>query len=56
MQTLARIAAPLAFAATVLAPALFFAGTLDEDRMKAVLLTATFAWFAAAPIWMKGGQ
>jgi len=56
MHTLARIVAPLAIAATLIAPAFFSAGALGEEPMKAMLLAATIAWFVAAPIWMKGGR
>ena len=46
-----------ALTATLVAPLLYFAGTLAEAPMKNILLAATItAWFIAAPLWMKGGQ
>jgi hypothetical protein len=56
MKVVAKIVAPLALAATMGAPALHFAGTLGDTTMKAVLLAATVAWFAAAPVWMESGR
>ena len=56
MEILARVLAPLALAATLVAPLLYFAGTLPEAPMKNVLLAATITWFAAAPCWLKGGR
>jgi hypothetical protein len=56
MNILARLLAPLALAATLVAPLLYFAGSLPEAPMKATLLVATIAWFAAAPVWLKGGR
>jgi hypothetical protein len=56
MENLARVLAPLALMATLVAPLMYFAGKLPEAPMKHILLAATIAWFAAAPRWLKGGR
>ena len=42
-----------ALAATLVAPVLHFAGTIDLDLTKRVLTVATLAWFVAAPLGMS---
>jgi hypothetical protein len=56
MNALAKPVALLALAATVAAPLLTAFGLLGDGPMKAILLVATIAWFAAAPRWLKGGN
>ena len=52
----ARIVAPLALVATILPPVLFLFKAMGAEAMKATMLIAAVAWFAAAPFWMKGGN
>jgi hypothetical protein len=53
MKTLARAVSWLALAAT-LAPAIaYFAGGIGLPHMKAWMLAAAVAWFAATPYWAR---
>jgi hypothetical protein len=56
MKTAATLLAPLALVATIVPPVLFAFKLLGEGPMKAAMLVATIAWFAAAPFWLKGGE
>jgi hypothetical protein len=56
MNTIAKIVAPLALAATILPAILFLGHILDASAMKTTMLAATLAWFVFAPKWMKGGD
>jgi hypothetical protein len=56
MNTLAKILAPLALAATVVPPLLFLFKAMAEGPMKATMLVAAVAWFVFSPYWMKGGS
>lgn len=53
MRPVARLVGLAALAATIVPPALFMTGRMPETTMKAVMLAAAVAWFAAAPFWMK---
>jgi hypothetical protein len=37
----------------VVAPILFFAGTIQSGFMNGLLIGGTIAWFASAPWWVK---
>jgi hypothetical protein len=52
MRLTLQIVSWLALGATALAPVLFLAGQLSLPNTKLLLLTATIAWFATAPLWM----
>lgn len=56
MNAVAKIAAPLALAATIVPPVLFASNLLGEGAMKTILLIAAITWFATASFWLKGGQ
>jgi hypothetical protein len=56
MKAAARIAAPLALAATLVAPVLFALKLMSEGTMKGILLVAALAWFGTASLWLKGGE
>lgn len=53
----------LALAGTIVPPAIFMvqsvaaggagSAALSLDTVKAIMLGSTFAWFAAAPFWMR---
>jgi hypothetical protein len=43
----------LCLAAELLAPVLFYTGTLTDVQMKTTLLVATVGWFATATAWMN---
>ncbi|MHC1766826.1 MAG: hypothetical protein AB9869_21390 [Verrucomicrobiia bacterium] len=51
----ARIAAPLALAATFVPPILFAFKLIGEGTMKSILLIAAVVWFGTASFWLKGG-
>ena len=53
MRPVARLVGLAALAATIAPPALFMTGRMPEAPMKALMLIAAFAWFVAAPFWMK---
>jgi hypothetical protein len=53
MRPVARLVGLAALAATIVPPAMFMTGRMPEASMKAVMLVAAVAWFAAAPLWMK---
>jgi hypothetical protein len=53
LARLARLVGLAALAATIVPPAMFMTGRMPEASMKAVMLVAAVAWFAAAPLWMK---
>jgi hypothetical protein len=42
-------------AVCLLAPAVFFRGSLGEEGMKSVFLIASVSWFAAASYWSARG-
>ena len=56
MRRAAKILAPLALLATLVAPLLYLYRALGEGPMKAVLLGAAVVWFVFGPHWMKGGS
>lgn len=43
----------LCLVAVVLAPILFYTGTLTDAQMKTTLLAGTLVWFATATTWMN---
>lgn len=43
----------LCLVAVVLAPILFYTGTLTDAQMKTALLAGTVGWFATATTWMN---
>ena len=53
MKRAAQLLSLAALAATIVPPALFFAGLMDPDPMKWWMLLAAVAWFAATPVWMR---
>jgi hypothetical protein len=53
LSHIARAVGLLALAATVVPPMLFMASAVPLPTVKAVMLVAAVAWFAAAPWWMK---
>ncbi len=56
MNSLTSIAKPvsaLSLLLIILAPILFFTGTLQIELMKTLLLVGTLAWFISASLWMK---
>ncbi len=53
MTALAKSAAMLALAATILPPVLFMADQMTLDVMKLWMLLATIAWFVTAPMVMR---
>lgn len=56
MNPLAPCLALVTPAGTLLPPVLYALHLLGDGPMKAVMLAATVLWFAAAPLWLKGGQ
>jgi hypothetical protein len=48
----ARLVSLVALAGTIVPPVLYFTGNMELDVMKAWMLAATIAWFAATPVWM----
>jgi hypothetical protein len=52
MKTAAKLVSAVALVGTIAPPLLFFAGALELGPMKAWMLAATVAWFAATPLWM----
>lgn len=53
VHAFARFIGLAALAGTIVPPALFMLGYLPEPAMKAAMLAAAVAWFAAAPFWLK---
>ena len=53
MKRAAQLVSVAALAGTILPPVWFFAGRMDIESMKWVMLVAAVAWFAATPLWMK---
>lgn len=53
MTRAARVVSFVALVATIAPPLLFFADQVTVEAMKAWMLAATVAWFAATPLWMK---
>jgi len=53
MKRAAQLVSLAALAATILPPVLFFYGRMELDGMKAWMLAAALAWFAATPVWMR---
>ena len=56
MNSIAKVVAPLALAATLAAPLLFLFKAVGDGPMKVTMLVATIAWFIFSPFWMKGGS
>ena len=56
MNSVAKVLAPLALAATLLPPVFYLLKIMGEGSMKLTMLVAAIVWFAAAPFWMKGGS
>jgi hypothetical protein len=52
VKNAARLVSLVALAGTILPPVLYFTGHMQPDAMKAWMLAATIAWFAATPVWM----
>jgi NCS1 family nucleobase:cation symporter-1 len=53
LSHIARAVGLLALAGTIVPPMLFMAAAVPLPTVKAVMLVAAVAWFAAAPWWMK---
>jgi hypothetical protein len=53
MKTAARVVSVAALAATIAPPVLYFTGAMTVESMRAWMLVATAAWFAATPVWMQ---
>lgn len=53
MKRAAQLVSLAALVATILPPVLFFYGQMGLEPMKASMLAATVAWFAATPVWMR---
>jgi len=49
MRALIQLICWLALAGLVIAPILYYAGTLSEPWLRHCLLATTMVWFAAAP-------
>ncbi len=56
MNLVARVVGILALGLTVIPAALFAAGKLGEEPMKTAMIVGVVLWFAAAPLWLKGGE
>lgn len=46
----------IALAGTFLSPVLFFAGSINLQQSKMLLLMATIVWFVHTPLWMGRNQ
>ncbi|MBN2686441.1 MAG: hypothetical protein JXR40_14260 [Pontiellaceae bacterium] len=59
MKKVLEIVSYLALVGIVVAPLLFYAGTLDLEQNKFWMLVATVVWFGSASLWIgaekKGG-
>ena len=55
MKQTARILSLLALAGTIVPSALFMFKAMGAGPMKLIMLIATALWFAASPLWLKGG-
>lgn len=63
IKPVAKAVGLLALAGTIVPPAVFMIQSISAgpggspalalDTVKAIMLVATIAWFAAAPFWMK---
>jgi hypothetical protein len=53
MNRAAQLVSLAALVGTILPPVLFFAGRMELEPMKWVMLVAAVAWFAATPVWMR---
>ncbi|MBN2295023.1 MAG: hypothetical protein JXM70_21520 [Pirellulales bacterium] len=52
MRPLLQIISVIALSLTVFPSLMFFAGMMELDRMKWLMMAATVAWFIATPLWM----
>lgn len=52
-MSILKIISYLCLLAVVLAPILFYTGTLTESQMKLALLVGTVVWFASAATWIN---
>jgi TM2 domain-containing membrane protein YozV len=52
MKRAAQAVSFAALAGTIVPPVLFFYGQMGLEPMKAWMLAAAAAWFAATPLWM----
>jgi hypothetical protein len=52
MKRVAKLVSLAALIGTILPPVLFFSDQMALDAMKAWMLLAAVAWFAATPLWM----
>jgi TM2 domain-containing membrane protein YozV len=53
MKRAMKAASFMALAGTIVPPVLFFYGQMGLEPMKAWMLAAAVAWFAATPLWMN---
>jgi hypothetical protein len=53
MKRAAQAVSLAALAGTIGPPVLFFYGQIGLEPMKAWMLAAAVAWFAATPLWMR---
>ena len=56
MKLVVRLIGLVALGLTVIPAALFAAGQIEEASMKTSMIVGTVLWFAAAPLWLKGGE
>ena len=52
MRQALQIISVIALCLTVFPSLLFFAGMMELDRVKWLMMAATVAWFIATPLWM----
>ena len=52
MRNIAQIVSYLMLVGVILAPILFFVGTISLDHAKLWMLIVTIGWFIATPVWM----
>ncbi len=56
MKKIAETISYLALLLVVVAPSLFYAGKINLDTNKQLLLLATIVWFASALLWIGRGK
>ena len=52
LTLLGMIGSGIALAGVIVPPLLYFAGSLELDKMKYMMLVATIAWMVISPLWM----
>lgn len=55
MKTLLKILSAIGLILTLLPSFLVFAGVIEFDTHKLLMLIGTILWFATAPFWMNKG-